>query len=83
MGDGFIPAAADYAVLPALIALAREHAERAGRDPAALEVTMGTQPTAEWVEKLAAVGVDRILIPAGFGMEALEAFAAEFIATDR
>ena len=44
---------------------------------------MGTQPTAEWVEKLAAVGVDRILIPAGFGMETLEAFAAEFIATDR
>jgi probable F420-dependent oxidoreductase len=83
LGDGFIPAAADYAVLPGLIALAREHAERSGRDPAALEITMGTQPTAEWVEKLAAVGVDRILIPAGFGMETLEAFAAEFIATDR
>jgi len=58
-------------------------AGRAGGDPAALEVTMGTQPTAAGVEKPGAVGVDRILIPAGLGMEMLEAFAAEFIATDR
>ena len=79
LGDGFIPAAAEYDVLPGLITLAREHAERSGRDPAALEVTMMTQPTAEWVEKLRAVGVDRILIPAGFGIEMLEAFAAEFV----
>ena len=79
LGDGFFPAAAHYDSLPDLVALARQHAERAGRDPAALEVTMGTRPTAEWVEKLVAVGVDRILIPAGLGVEALEAFSAEFI----
>ncbi len=79
LGDGFIPASAEFDVLPGLIALAREHAERAGRDPAALEITMMTLPRAEWVEKLAAVGVDRILIPAGFGIETLETFASEFI----
>ena len=81
LGDGFIPAAADYEVLPGLVALAREHAERAGRDSAALEITMGAQPTAEWVEKLALVGVDRMLIPGSFGFEALEAFASEFVDT--
>ena len=68
-------------MLPGLVALAREHAERAGRDSAALEITMGAQPTAEWVEKLALVGVDRMLIPGSFGFEALEAFASEFVDT--
>jgi probable F420-dependent oxidoreductase len=42
-------------------------------------VALAREHAAEWVEKLAAVGVDRILIPAGFGVDALEAFAAEFI----
>jgi probable F420-dependent oxidoreductase len=82
LGDGFIPASADFEVLPGLITLAREHAERSGRDPAALEITMMTLPKAEWVEKLTAVGVDRILIPAGVGAEAMELFASEFIAND-
>ncbi len=81
LGDGFFPAAADFADLPGLVALAREHAERGGRDPAALEVTMGTRPNAEWVERLTGIGVDRILIPGGFGSEALEAFATEFISS--
>lgn len=79
MGDGFFPASADFEVLPRLIALAREHAERSERDPASLEITMGASPKAEWVERLAAVGVDRIVIPAGFGAETLETFADEFV----
>jgi probable F420-dependent oxidoreductase len=78
LGDGFFPAAADYEVLPGLIKLARQHAERSGRDPAELEITMGARPTGEWVEKFAAVGVDRMVIPAIIGVEMLEAFAAEF-----
>jgi probable F420-dependent oxidoreductase len=81
LGDGFFPASAKYDILPGLISLAREHAERSGRDPDALEITMGTRPTAEWVERLAEAGVDRILIPGAFGMEMLETFASEFIAS--
>ena len=79
LGDGFFPASAQWEDLPGLVAAVRESAERAGRNPASIEVTMGTRPEREWVERLASTGVDRIVIPAGYGVEALSAFASEFI----
>ena len=79
LGDGFFPASASWEELPGLVVAVRESAERMGRDPEAIEVTMGTRPEQEWVDRLAAIGVDRIVIPAGYGLDALRAFAARFI----
>lgn len=79
LGDGFFPASASWEDLPGLVAAVRESAERAGRDPGAIEVTVGTRPEREWVERFAALGVDRIVIPAGYGIDTLREFAAEFI----
>lgn len=79
LGDGFYPASAAVAELPGLVALARETAERAGRDPAALEITMGSRPDAAAVEQLAAAGVDRVVVSAAAGEEALVALAASVL----
>jgi len=79
LGDGFFPASASWEELPGLVVAVRESAERMGRDPEAIEVTMGTRPEQEWMDRLAAIGVDRIVIPAGYGLDALRAFAARFI----
>ncbi|WKZ83464.1 MAG: LLM class F420-dependent oxidoreductase [Acidimicrobiia bacterium] len=75
LGDGFFPAGTDLEALPGLVATAREWAERAGRDPAALEVTMGAAPSPDAVERLAAAGVDRVAVPAPPGVEGLEVVA--------
>jgi probable F420-dependent oxidoreductase len=76
LGDGFFPASAAVDELPGLVALARETAERAGRDPARLEITMGSRPDVASIEQLAAAGVDRVLIPSVVGEEALVSLAA-------
>jgi alkanesulfonate monooxygenase SsuD/methylene tetrahydromethanopterin reductase-like flavin-dependent oxidoreductase (luciferase family) len=66
LGDGFFPGSQED--LPRILGIVREHAERAGRDPDAVEVTVtgealfGGDPQAE-VEGLAAAGVHRIVIP--------------------
>jgi probable F420-dependent oxidoreductase len=79
LGDGFYPASAAVDELPGLVALARETAERAGRDPAALEITMGSRPDAASVERLAAAGVDRVVVSAAAGEEALVGLAADVL----
>jgi probable F420-dependent oxidoreductase len=88
LGDGFFPG--DHQDIAHLIEIVYEHAERAGRDPAAVEVTvtgeglLGPDPQAE-VERLTSLGVHRAVIPplafdpAGI-TEALTAFGDRVIA---
>jgi len=88
MGDGYFPG--DHSDLPRLLELLRRSADEAGRDPASIEVTvtgastLGSEGVAE-VERLAELGVDRIVIPpltfdpAGLD-EALGAYADRVIA---
>lgn len=68
LGDGFFPGRGSPQRLTELLAVMRQAAEEAGRDPDAIEVTAGT--TAVFgddplgaVAELAEVGVDRIAIP--------------------
>jgi len=86
LGDGFFPAGGD---LPSLLDTMRAAADKAGRDPDAIEITAGGQevvgPDAlEVVEKLAKLGVDRIVVgpptfdPAAIG-DALAEFAEQVI----
>lgn len=77
LGDGFFPASANAETLPGLVVAARRAAEDAGRDPTALEITMGARPSRPHIEGLAEAGVDRVTIPAYFGIEALSEFATE------
>ncbi len=80
LGDGFFPASASWDDLPELVVAVRRAAEGAGRDPDAIEVTMGTRPEEEWIDRLTSVGVDRIVIPAFYGIDTLVEFAARHIA---
>lgn len=64
-GDGLQPLGVVGAELTGLVQLMRDEAERAGRDPAALELSLGHQAariTAEKAESLAARGADRIVL---------------------
>ena len=63
LGDGYFPASADPASIPGLIEVMREAAAGAGRDPAALEVTVGGRPGPDAFERMAAMGVDRVVVP--------------------
>ncbi|MXY52631.1 MAG: LLM class F420-dependent oxidoreductase [Gammaproteobacteria bacterium] len=69
LGDGFFPA---RGASPELIALARETAEAAGRDPAQLEVTVSCPEDLDELKALSNLGVDRVLVPVTptFGMPA-------------
>jgi probable F420-dependent oxidoreductase len=61
LGDGFFPARDAPADL---IALARKEAEKAGRDPAKLEITASMPEDMERIPALAQLGVTRLLVPA-------------------
>lgn len=68
LGDGFFPGAGNHDKLAGLLDVARESAEQAGRDPEALEITSGGRgavgPGAlDEVAALAALGVDRVIVP--------------------
>ncbi len=69
LGDGFFPARGASAEL---IALARETAEAAGRDPSKLEVTVSCPEDLDELKALSNLGVDRVLVPVTptFGMPA-------------
>jgi probable F420-dependent oxidoreductase len=75
IGDGFFPLGVSPEELPPLLDLIRTSAEEAGRDPAAIEVTMqcnaiSGEEAVTAVEALQKIGVTRILIPAGlFGSD--------------
>jgi probable F420-dependent oxidoreductase len=63
LGDGFFPGAGDHEVLAHCIGVMRATAEKHGRDPDAIEVTAGGAMDPAGVEKLAALGVARVVIP--------------------
>ena len=69
IGDGFFPASGSHRQLREQFDLARKTAEEAGRDPEAIEFTsggfgvFGDNALAE-AEKLAELGVSRIVVPA-------------------
>ena len=68
IGDGFFPGKGDNARLAELFTIMRQAAEDAGRDPAAIECTVGggaafePDPVAALAE-LAELGVSRVVIP--------------------
>ncbi len=69
IGDGFFPFGVNPDELPRLIAIARQSAEEAGRDPMALEVTVqgiatGREPALAEVSELQKLGATRILVSA-------------------
>ncbi|MGE0215738.1 LLM class F420-dependent oxidoreductase [Mycolicibacterium sp.] len=64
-GDGFQPLGVGGERLAELLAVMRDAATRAGRDPSALEVSLGHQVTAidpARADKLAALGADRVVL---------------------
>jgi alkanesulfonate monooxygenase SsuD/methylene tetrahydromethanopterin reductase-like flavin-dependent oxidoreductase (luciferase family) len=60
LGDGFFPARGNP--LP-LIDLARRSAKEAGRDPAAIEVTLSCPEDLGELQEMATRGVSRVLVP--------------------
>lgn len=86
LGDGFFPGKGDIAEL---VDIVRQTAVDHGRDPEAIEITYGdaelmTVPGSEKVEELAAIGVDRVIVPSfiflGNPAEDLAAFGEKMIA---
>lgn len=84
LGDGFFPGRGKPERLAELIELMRRTAEDAERDPDAIEVTAGSmdvlgEDPIGVVEELAAIGVDRMVIPPlSFDLDALEDALAGF-----
>jgi probable F420-dependent oxidoreductase len=62
LGDGFFPAGR-RAEIPDLVAAAREAAERAGRDPEGLEITVGSNLDPSRLEEWAGFGAHRVVLP--------------------
>jgi len=60
LGDGYFPARTPG---PELIDEMRRAAERAGRNPSDIELTVAAPPEAEEIEKLAKQGVTRVAVP--------------------
>jgi probable F420-dependent oxidoreductase len=66
LGDGFFPGRSLPDEVRPLLASMREEAEKADRDPAAIELTLGALPDRGFVEQLLEMGADRIVLaPAG------------------
>jgi probable F420-dependent oxidoreductase len=90
IADGYFPGEGDPARLGALVGKVRAAAERAGRDPAGIEINamFGQQmmdPIAG-TEQLARIGVDRCMVPAFFfagpgGLDRLGEFGERVIRT--
>jgi alkanesulfonate monooxygenase SsuD/methylene tetrahydromethanopterin reductase-like flavin-dependent oxidoreductase (luciferase family) len=66
LGDGFFPARGAPAEL---IKLVRDTAVKHGRDPAAIEITTSLPQNLDDLPKMAAAGVDRVLVPVVFTPE--------------
>ncbi|MEO3759476.1 LLM class F420-dependent oxidoreductase [Mycobacterium sp. B14F4] len=82
LGDGFQPLGVGGAQLTGLVALMREEAQRCGRDPDVLELSLGhlvTKVDAERAGKLEALGADRLVLampPTSDIAEACDALSA-------
>jgi len=92
IADGYFPGEGDSQRLSALLDRLRQAAEKANRDPASIEINtiFGAQmadPVAG-VEQMAALGVDRIMVPAFFfagpgGLDRLSEFGEKVIPLTR
>lgn len=88
IADGYFPGEGDHERLDALLGRLRDTAEKAGRDPASIEINamFGAQmadPLAG-LEQMRSVGVDRIMVPAFFfagpdGLDRLSEFGEKVI----
>ena len=88
IADGYFPGEGDHERLDALLGRLRGAAEKAGRDPASIEINamFGAQmadPLAG-LEQMRSVGVDRIMVPAFFfagpdGLDRLSEFGEKVI----
>jgi probable F420-dependent oxidoreductase len=65
LGDGFFPGRGSEGEVLDLFAHARRSAEAAGRDPDALELTVGARPDRESAERWVEAGAHRVVITAG------------------
>lgn len=65
LGDGFFPA---RGAPEELVAIARDAAEAAGRNPAELELTVSMPGDLSELEELRKMGVTRVLVPSGGGV---------------
>jgi probable F420-dependent oxidoreductase len=63
LGDGFVPGRTDPDELKELLDVMRRAADKAGRDPDAIEVTAGGAMDPAGVERYRALGVSRLLVP--------------------
>lgn len=63
MGDGFFTNHRDARVLQTLLDALRRAADGAGRDAEAIEITVGASPSPRTVDRLAAMGVHRLVWP--------------------
>ncbi len=63
LGDEFFPAVPDLDQLKQLIDTMRGAAEKAGRDPSRIGVTASYASDVEGVQRLADMGVDRVVVP--------------------
>jgi probable F420-dependent oxidoreductase len=88
LADGYFPGEGDFERLRALVGKLRAAAERAGRDPASIEIhaMFGAQMAdpIRGAEQLAALGVSRAMVPAFFfagpgGLDRLSEFGDQVI----
>ncbi len=84
-GDGFFPAISDPAKLKELIAMMAAEAEKAGRDPGAIELSCMGRAKLDSIKALQDVGISRVVVaPPAFDQEGitrgLEKIANEVIA---
>jgi probable F420-dependent oxidoreductase len=63
LADGFFPGRSKPEEVAHLLQVMRRAAEDAGRDPAAIELTLGALPDPAFVERLLPLGVERIVLP--------------------
>ena len=92
LADGYFPGEGDVDRLASLITRVRQAAEDAGRDPDSIEINamfsmQMTEPEAG-VEKMAELGVGRIMVPAFFfagpgGLDRMDEFAGRAIGAAR
>jgi len=69
IGDGFFPFGVPGDEMEHLLRVMRDTAEESGRDPSSVEVTVSTHHldparAAEEIDALAAMGVERVVVPA-------------------
>jgi probable F420-dependent oxidoreductase len=71
-GDGFFPAITDVEKLKELFAIMRETAQKAGRDPASIELSSGGRANLDTISRLHDIGVSRVVItPPAFDPDGL------------